>query len=92
MTAVRPFRNLRKAATHHLGVPLHDPQTSPVVVARIAIFTSRVRTHDRWDPLNLLAQWGPIAIRESDRAHWNRKVRAEQGLAARQALAHDLLR
>jgi hypothetical protein len=27
------------------------------------IFTSRVRTHDRWDPLNLLAQWGPIAIR-----------------------------
>jgi hypothetical protein len=29
---------------------------------------------------------------ESDRAHWNRKVRAEQGLAARQALAHDLLR
>jgi hypothetical protein len=23
-----------------------------------------VRTHDRCDPLNLLAQWGPIAIRE----------------------------
>jgi hypothetical protein len=23
-----------------------------------------VRTHDRWDPLNLLAQCGPIAIRE----------------------------
>ena len=44
--------------------PIADLQPSTVVVARIAIFTSRVRTHDRWDPLNLLAQWGPIAIRE----------------------------
>ena len=29
---------------------------------------------------------------EGDRAHWNRKVRAKQGLAARHAHAHDLPR
>ena len=52
----------RASAIEQSG-PIADPQTSTVVVARIAIFTSRVRTHERWDPLNLLARWCPIAIR-----------------------------